>query len=70
MHQVAKVLVLVIKNPPVNAGDIKRLGFSPWLGKIPWRRRWHPTPGFVPGKFHGQRAWLAIVHVVRRIGQD
>ena len=26
------------------------------LGRIPWRRRWHPTPVFLPGKFHGQRS--------------
>ena len=24
--------------------------------KIPWRRKWHPTPVFLPGKFHGQRS--------------
>ena len=27
-----------------------------WVGKIPWRRRWHPTPIFLPGKFHGGRS--------------
>ena len=27
-----------------------------WLGKIPWRRKWQPTPVFLPGKFHGQRS--------------
>ena len=25
------------------------------IRKIPWRRQWHPTPGFLPRKFHGQR---------------
>ena len=29
--------------------------FSPWVGKIPWRRAWQPTPVFLPGEFHGQR---------------
>ena len=33
----------------------KRHWFEPWLGKIPWRRKWQPTPVFLPGKFHGQR---------------
>ena len=33
-----------------------RLGFSPWVGKIPWRRKWQPTPVFLPGKSHGQRS--------------
>ena len=27
--------------------------FDPWVGKIPWRREWQPTPVFLPGKFHG-----------------
>jgi len=32
-----------------------RLGFDPWVGKIPWRREWHPTPVFLPEQSHGQR---------------
>ena len=27
-----------------------------WAGKIPWRRKWQPTPVFLPGKSHGQRS--------------
>ena len=34
----------------------RRHGFDPWIGKIPWRRKWQPTPVFLPGKFHGQRS--------------
>ena len=30
--------------------------FDPWVGKIPWRRKWQPTPVFLPGKSHGQRS--------------
>ena len=33
-----------------------RPGFSPWVGKIPWRREWQPTLVFLPGEFHGQRS--------------
>ena len=33
----------------------KTLGCDPWVGKIPWRRKWQPTPVFLPEKFHGQR---------------
>ena len=33
-----------------------RLRFSPWVGKIPWRRKWQPTPVFLSGKSHGQRS--------------
>ena len=32
----------------------RRHGFYPWVGKIPWRRKWQPTPVFLSGKFHGQ----------------
>ena len=32
------------------------MGFDPWVGKIPWRRKWQPTPVFLPGKSHGQRS--------------
>ena len=32
----------------------KKWGFYSWLGKIPWSRKWQPTPVFLPGKFHGQ----------------
>ena len=34
----------------------RRPGFAPWAGKIPWRRKWQPTPLFLPGKSHGQRS--------------
>ena len=32
-------------------------GFYPWVGNIPWRWAWQPTPVvFLPGEFHGQRS--------------
>ena len=34
----ASQVALVVKNPPAEAGD-ERLGFDPWVGKIPWRRK-------------------------------
>ena len=34
----------------------KRHGFSPWVGKIPWRRKWQPTPVYLLRKFHRQRS--------------
>ena len=37
----------------------KRCWFDPWVGKIPWRRAWQPTPVFFPGEFHGQRSLVA-----------
>ena len=40
----------VVKNA-CNAGD----GFESWVGKILWKRKWQPTPVFLPGEFHGHR---------------
>ena len=34
----------------------RRHRFSPWVGKIPWRRKWQPTPVFLPENFQGQRS--------------
>ena len=46
-------LWLISKKPTCQC---RRHGFDPWVGKIPWRRKWHPTPVFLPGKSHGQRS--------------
>ena len=35
---------------------VRETGFHPWVGKIPWRRKWQSTPGLLPGKSHGQRS--------------
>ena len=34
----------------------ERQGELPWAGKIPWRRKWQPTPVFLPGESYGQRS--------------
>ena len=39
-----------------SAWQCGRLEFYPWVGKMPWRREWQPTPVFLPGKSHGQRS--------------
>ena len=44
----------VVKNPP-ECRRCRRHKFSPWVGKILWRRVWQPTPVFLPGKSHEQR---------------
>ena len=36
----------------------RRPRFNPWVGKIPWKREWQPTPILLPGEFHGQRSLL------------
>ena len=39
----------------------KRHGFDPWVGKIPWSRKWQCTPVFLPGEFHGQRSLAGYI---------
>ena len=41
------------ENPPANGW---RCEFNPWVGKIPWRREWPPTPVFLLGESHEQRS--------------
>ena len=40
-------------NPSANAGDG---GLTPGLGRFPWRRKWPPTPVFLPEESHGQKS--------------
>ena len=39
-----------------SACQCRRHRFNPWVGKIPWRRKWQPTPVFLSGRFHGQKS--------------
>ena len=61
------ISICVLSSPLANSGLPKWLSgkesacqcrrhFDPWVGKIPWRRKWQPTPVFLPGKSHGQRS--------------
>ena len=43
------------KEPACQCRRCKRCRFDPWVGKIPWKRAWLPTPVFLPGESHGQR---------------
>ena len=46
--------MLVVKNPPANAGNAGDLGSVPGLERS-WSKKWHPTPVFLPGEFYGQK---------------
>ena len=37
-----------------------------WVGKIPWKRSWQPTPVFLPGESHGQRRLVGSVDRVTK----
>ena len=43
------------KEPARQYRRYKRHRFDPWVGKIPWRRKWQPIPVFLLGESHGQR---------------
>ena len=44
------------KEPACQCRRQKRCWFNPLVEKIPWRRKWQPTPVFLPGKSHRQRS--------------
>ena len=48
----------------------KRHGFNPWVGKIPWSRKWQPVLVFLPGKFHGQRSLVVYSPWCHRVRHD
>ena len=54
------------KEPACQHRTRKGCRLDPWVRKIPWRRKWQPTPAFLPGESHGQRSLGATVHGVSR----
>ena len=59
----ASQVALVVKNSCL----FRRRWFNPWVGKIPWRRTWQPTPVFLLGESHGQRS---LVGWLQRVGYN
>ena len=55
----------VVKNPPVNAGDI-RDSFDSWVGKVPWRRKWQPLQYSCLENPMDRGTWWAIVHGIAK----
>ena len=39
-----------------SASQSRRRRFDPWVEKMPWKRKWQPTPVSLPGKSHGQKS--------------
>ena len=48
----------------------RRRWFDPWAGKISWRRKWWPTPVFLPEESHGQRRLAGYSPWGRRVRHD
>ena len=63
---------LSAKESACNARDAgRRCEFNPWVRKIPWSRKWHPTPIFSPGKSQGQQILVGYSPKGRkRVGHD
>ena len=53
-----------VKNLPA----MQETRFDSWVGKIPWRRKWQPTPVFLPGESHGQRSLEGYSPWGQRVG--
>ena len=51
----ASLMAQQVKNPP-QCRRCRRHWFGPWVGNIPWRRKWRPTPILLSEKPHGQRS--------------
>ena len=57
----------MVRNPSANAADAGNSGLISGLGRPPGeRKKWQLIPIFLPGKFHGQGTWWAIVHGVAK----
>ena len=51
--QRASLVVLTVKNPPANAGDVRDVGLIPGSGRSPGVGNWKPTLVFLPIESHG-----------------
>ena len=54
------------KEPAWGCRRYKRCWFNPWIGKIPWRRAWQPTPVFCMENPMDRETWRAIVDRVAK----
>ena len=58
--------------PPSRGNSLwcRRPGFNPWVRKMPWRRKWQPTPVFLSGESHGQRSLVSYSTWDCRVGHN
>ena len=55
----------------VALSQCRRPRFDPWVRKIPWRRKWQPTPVSLPGEFHGSRSLMGLQSMgLQRVRHD
>ena len=54
------------KKPSCQCRRHKKCRFDPWVRKIPQRRKWEPTPVFLPGESMDRGGWRATVHGIAK----
>ena len=59
-----------VKEPASQCQRLKRCRLDPWVGKIPWRRKWQPTPVFLPGESRGQGSLVGCRLGSHRVRHD
>ena len=62
----ASLVAQTVKNLPT----IQETEVDPWVGKIPWRRKWQASPVFLQEESHGQRSLVGYISWGGRVGQD
>ena len=69
--------MFLLRGPPwwfsgkESAGQCRGCRFSPWVGMIPWRKKWQLVSVFLPGESHRQRSLAGYtVHGVARVRHD
>ena len=60
--QVTSLVAQMVKRLPT----MRETWFDPWVGKIPWKRKWQPIPVFLPGKSIGQKSLVGYGHRVAK----
>ena len=58
------------KEPTCQCRRPQTHGFDPWSGTIPWKRKWQPTPVFLPGESHEQSSLAGCGPWGRRVRHD
>ena len=56
-------VALVVEESACQCRRCKIDNFDPWVGKVPWSRKWQPVPVFLPGKSHGHRGQVGLQSV-------
>ena len=63
---VASLVTQIVKNLPA----MQETRVHPWVGEIPWRREWQPTPTLLPGEFHRQKSMVGCSPWLQRVRHD